>query len=94
MDGREAIDALVDAKRIDLLENALIGYNPGGRVYAAIELLRMQRMGEKLSEPTRKNIRKVMALPVKLSTCSGCVVLGGLTARDIVRHHLSNDDER
>lgn len=94
LDGREAIDALVDAKRIDLLENALIGYNPGGRVYAAIELLRMQRIGEKLSKSTQKNIRKVMALPVRLKTCSGCIVMGGLTARDIVEVYLSNDTER
>jgi hypothetical protein len=93
-DGREAIDALVDAKRIDLLENALIGYNPGGRVYAAIELLRMQRMGERLSKSTQKNIRKVMSLPVKLTIGSGCIVSSGLTARDVVEICLSNDIER
>jgi hypothetical protein len=92
--GREALDAIVDAKRIDLLENALIGYNPGGRVYAALELLRMQRRGERLNQSTRKNIRKVMALRVKLSTCSGCLIQGGLTGREIVEIHLSNDSER
>jgi len=94
LEGREAIDALVAAKRIDLLENVLIGYNPGGRVYAAIELLRMRRTGEKLSKSTQKNIRKVMALPVRLTTCRGCFVSGGLTAREIVKDHLSNDIER
>ena len=94
LDGREAVDTIVNAKRIDLLENALIGYNPGGRVYAAIELLRMRRMGQKLSQSTRKNIRKVMALRVKLSTCSGCISQRGLTAREIVEIHLANDSER
>ena len=94
LEGRDAIDALVAAKRMDLLENALIGYNPGGRVYAAIELLRMQRMGAKLSESTQENISKVAALSVRLTTCSGCIVSGGLTAREIVKVYLSENNER
>ena len=83
--GKTAIDVLVKANRIDLIENVLRGYNPGGRIYAVLALLKMEKAGIKLPPQTQVLLKKVLDLPVKLSTCSGCIIESGLTAKDIVR---------
>jgi hypothetical protein len=49
LEGKTSIEALVKANRVDLIENVLRGYNLGGRIFAAISLLRMKRQGLKLS---------------------------------------------
>jgi hypothetical protein len=68
-DGKPAIDSLEDAKRIDLIENVLRGYNPGGRIYAAISLLRMKRANKKLKSSTMNSITKVINLDADAETC-------------------------
>jgi len=82
--GRIAIDALVDAGRIDLIENVLRGYNPGGRVYAALALLTMEKEGRALSASAQDTLDKLLNLPIKVSTCSGCLVSHHLTAKQAI----------
>ena len=82
--GRETIDVLVDAYRTDLIENVLRGYNPGGRVYAALALLEMQKRGKWLSNDVQNTISKLSQLEIKITTCSGCIY-GHLRAQDIFR---------
>ncbi len=84
LEGRLAIDALVEAERIDLIENVLRGFNPGGRVYAALALLEMKKRGIKLSKETQDVINKIAALKIRISTCAGCIVTGR-TAGEILR---------
>ncbi len=81
--GRQAIDALVKAKRTDLIENVLRGYNPGGRVYAALALLEMKKQGARLSSDTQSAINRIKSLDIELETCSGCIVTPK-TAREIL----------
>ena len=87
LQGRIAIDALVNAKRIDLIENVLRGYNPGGRVYAMLALLAIKEHGERLREATMLTLKKVINLPVQVSTCEGCIVNRGMTAKDVIRYY-------
>ncbi len=47
-DGEMAITALVNAERFDLVENVLRGFNPNGRIYAARELLKLNKEGRKV----------------------------------------------
>lgn len=93
LEGREAIDAMVETGRIDLLTNVLRGFNPGGRVYAAIELLRLKRKGHRLPRETRVGIQRVLNLKTELATCHGCIVFSGLTGRQIVNQVLKEDQE-
>src|SRR5262249_9721041 len=50
--GKTSIDSIVKERRVDLLENILRGFNPGGRVYAVMALKDLQRNGTKLSQDT------------------------------------------
>ena len=82
--GRVAIDALVNAHRTELIENVLRGYNPGGRVYAALALLEMQKQGKWLSSDVQNTIHKLGQLEIKITTCSGCIY-GHSRTQDIFR---------
>jgi hypothetical protein len=84
LEGKTSIDALVKAGRMDLIENVLRGYNPGGRAFAAIALLKMEERGVKLAPKVKKTIEKVRALDVPITTCSGCIVKSGLKAKDVI----------
>jgi len=84
LQGKISIDALVNANRIDLIENVLRGYNPGGRIFAAIALLRMKRQGLKLSSELMATLNKVVNLDVPAATCAGCIVVSGRRAKNIV----------
>ena len=88
LEGKTSIDALINANRIDLIENVLRGYNPGGRIFAAIALLRMKRQGLKLKPEVKTTLNKVVNLDVPASTCAGCIVSSGRTAKDIVAQFL------
>ncbi len=83
-DGKPAIDELESAKRTDLIENALRGYNPGGRIYAAISLLRMKRKGNRLSAATQRTINRILTSDAEAAVCHGDIGTSGLTAHDIV----------
>jgi hypothetical protein len=83
--GREGVDALVAARRIDLIVNVLRGYNAGGRVYAALALERLNRDGVPLPAGVAATIKKVRDLKVPVSTCFGCIVNSGLHASDILK---------
>jgi hypothetical protein len=72
--GKKAIDAIVNANRLDLLANVLKGYNPGGRVYAAVALTAMQRNGVTLPSDTLHTLEVVRNLDLLLETCSGCLM--------------------
>lgn len=87
-EGKIAINAIVEAKRIDLLENILKGYNPGGRIYAALALLKMEKRGVKIGTDVKTTISKLKSLDVSIATCAGCIV-SYRTAKQI----LSTPDE-
>ncbi|MBS1807332.1 MAG: hypothetical protein JST84_03965 [Acidobacteria bacterium] len=72
--GRKAMEALRKAGRMDLIENVLRGYNPGGRVYAALAFLEQQRRGVWLPPEVQETIRKLSALKITITTCEGCIV--------------------
>jgi hypothetical protein len=72
--GKEAIDALLAAKRYDLIENVLRGFNPGGRIYAVTALLEAKRNGARLSFATDLTIKRIVNSPTPISTCTGCIV--------------------
>jgi hypothetical protein len=91
-DGKPAIDALEDAKRVDLIENVLRGYNPGGRIYATISLLRLQQKGRKLSPDTQRAIEEIINSDASVSTCLGHTGVTGLTARDVVPEYVKSKD--
>jgi hypothetical protein len=90
-DGRDAINVLEKGKRIDVIQNVLRAYNPGGRIYAAISLLRMKKKGIKLSRSTQVAIRRVVYLDAEASTCWGHVGTTGLRARDIIREFVNSE---
>ena len=71
--GQRAINALFKAGRIDLIENILRGYNPGGRVHAALALLKLEEQGFYLTDEIRATIKKVRELDIGIQTCSGCI---------------------
>ena len=71
--GKEAIDAIVKAGRVDLIVNILRGYNPGGRMYAALALIDMQRKGAELPADVLPALEVVRNLDLPLETCSGCI---------------------
>lgn len=83
--GKLAIDALVNAGRIDLIENVLRGYSPVGRIYAAIALLEMKERGFALSAQTQSTLDKVINLPILVSACSGCIIFSGQTTKEAIR---------
>jgi hypothetical protein len=85
LEGKKSIQLLIDAKRVDLIENVLRGYNPSGRIYAAIALLRMERKGLSLKPETVATIHKVEELDVPVDACSGCIVKSGLRGKDVIR---------
>jgi hypothetical protein len=80
--GKLAIDALVKANRLalvkanrlDLIENVVRGYNPGGRVYAALALVAIEKQGSPLTDDTRATIEKIRQLDIMIDTCSGCII--------------------
>ena len=81
--GKTAIDKIVKSNREDLIENILKGYNPGGRMYALLALVELQKNGSKLSAETEKAMRVVRELEIDMETCSGCIH-GFKTAQKII----------
>lgn len=71
--GKRAIDAIVAAHRTDLMSNILKGYNPGGRVYAAVALKAVEQEGLKLSPDVLRALEVVRGLDIDLEICSGCI---------------------
>ena len=83
--GREEVQALARAKRLDLLHNVLCGINPEGRVYAAEAFLEMAKSGLTLSNADKVAISKVRSLPIPIKACEGCVVMIK-TAAELLKH--------
>lgn len=83
-DGEIAIDVLVQAQRVDLIENVLRGFNPSGRVYAALVLLKLSKENELVLSPnTISTIAKVSDLNISIRTIRGCLV-SSRTANEIL----------
>ena len=92
-DGEIAIDALVKAERVDLIENVLRGFNPSGRVYAALALLKLSKETQLvLSADTVSTIAKVSNLNISIRTVRGCLV-SALTASEILSEPDASDPE-
>ena len=82
--GEAAMNALVHANRIDLIENVLRGFNPSGRVYAALQLLKLSRENQLvLSSDTIGVIAKVSNLNISITIVHGCLV-SSLAANEIL----------
>lgn len=88
LEGKTSIDALINANRVDLITNVLRGYNPGGRIFAAIALLRMKREGLRLDPDVTATLNKVAHLNVPVTTCFGCLVFTGRKAKSVVKQFL------
>jgi hypothetical protein len=72
-EGRLAMEKLLAHEQgARLLEDALRGPNPEGRLYAAEGLLRLERKGRKPGEPVRRAIEWVRKSDVKIHACGGC----------------------
>ena len=82
--GKQAIDAIVKARRVDLIVNILKGYNPGGRGYAMLALFGMMRKGLKLSPDAQRAFDVVRGLDLELTTCIGCIYMNE-TAQQILK---------
>ena len=81
--GERAIASLLNSERVDLLENVLRGFNPSGRVYAALALLKLSKKnGFALSDDTVSTIAKVSNLDIPIITVRGCIV-NSRTAKEI-----------
>lgn len=80
----EAIESLVNAQRVDLLENVLRGYNPGARVLASLALLELEKSGVQLSGRTHTAIDAVMNLNIELHACV-YDMCSHVTAREAMR---------
>lgn len=91
-DGKPAMEALERAVRIDLIENVLRGFNPGGRIYSAIALLRMKGKGKKISSETQRTINRILMSDAEASTCHGDTGVTGLRANDIVWEFVRDKD--
>ena len=88
-DADMAINTLVSANRIDLIENVLRGFSPSGRVYAALALLKLNKKNQvALSPDIVTTIEKVRNLDLPITTVRGCIV-SRRTANEI----LSDLDE-
>lgn len=88
-DGKMAIAALVNAERFDLVENVLRGFNPNGRIYAAKELLKLNKEGRlSLSADTLAVIAKISNLDIQIRTVCGCSV-----DRRLAREILEDTDQ-
>ncbi|HKY30458.1 MAG TPA: hypothetical protein VJM12_21180 [Pyrinomonadaceae bacterium] len=88
-DGEIAIDGLIQAKRVDLIENVLRGFNPSGRVYAALALLQLSRDNQLVLSPdTIGTIAKIRNLNISIMRVRGCLI-SYQTAAEI----LSEPDE-
>jgi hypothetical protein len=72
--GKVAIDQLIEHDRFDLIENVARGYNPGARVYAVLALLEKQKQGGELKPETKRAIRQIVNLRIRITTCAGCFV--------------------
>ncbi len=86
--GKESIDSIVKSKRIDLLENILRGFNPGGRVYATIAFLEMKKRGMKLKLETESVLEKVISLDTKIDVCFGGVIFSKTTKEILQEYKL------
>lgn len=94
LEGRAAMDALIEARRVDLITNVLRGYNPGARVYALLALQDLLSKGVKLSPSTLVTMKQVRNLKVPISTCLGCIVNNGLRTDEVVRWWRELDGNR
>ena len=72
--GKKAIDAIVKANRVDLINNILKGHNPAGRVYAFLALFAMHRKGISLTPESQRAMDVVRTLNIELVRCRGCEI--------------------
>lgn len=79
-----AIHALFEKGSLATIINVLKGYSPEGRIYALILLTQLQRTGMRLDPDVLTTMEKVRSLPVKVASCSGCVITESVTAADIL----------
>ncbi|CAN5583263.1 hypothetical protein BH24ACI3_BH24ACI3_09490 [soil metagenome] len=72
--GKDLIDELAALKKPIILENVLRGLNPGGRVYALLEMTRLKQRN-KISDPkVLEAMSKVSAMDLPIMFCEGGVI--------------------
>ncbi len=81
--GRQAVNRLVEKKKIKLIRNISRGYNPEGRLYA-IEALHTLSLngGYTLTAGDKRLFKKVLSLNILIRYCGGCMV-SRVKARDL-----------
>jgi hypothetical protein len=80
---------LLEADRIDLIENVLRGYNPGGRVYAVIALMRLRKKGRELKPDVLSTLKRVINLNIPITMCDPCEVKPERRAKEIIGRFVS-----
>lgn len=92
-EGKIAIDSLIESKRVDLVKNVLKGYNPGGRIWAAISLLRMEQQGLYLDIDTINTIEIIRELMVPITCCELSIELG-LKGKDVIQKFINKKEPK
>jgi hypothetical protein len=80
--GSEAVRAIQQAGRRDLLRNIMPGPSPAGRAFAAATLL---RSSDPLAAEDRASIEAIRTLPPRVTMCQGCDPHGSTAAAELGR---------
>ncbi len=67
---KTTMDTILKANRPDIIENIIYGFNPAGRVHAAMILTRLGRAD---SPEIQNAITKLTTLNIQMSSCGGCI---------------------
>lgn len=84
--GKVAIDRIIKENRVDIVASILRGYNHGGRVIAAIALLKLKKQGHVLEPITEQTLQKVLNLDLAIISCAGCISFP-TTAKSLVSEY-------
>jgi len=89
-DGRKAINYFISSNNIEAIREITKGYNPEGRLYAIEALLTYVKKAKAiLTNEDKILIKKILALNIPISACSGCIVSKS-TADDLLDAKLKN----
>lgn len=87
-EGRTAINYFVSSNNVETIREIMKGYNPEGRLYAIEALLTaVKEKKATLTEQDKVSIKRILALKIPISTCSGCMVSTS-TADDLLDEKL------
>lgn len=89
--GKDSVDSIQAAgNSIELLENVLRGYNPGGRIYSLITLRHLKRQGTVFSPSIERTMEKLLTSNLTLDACFGGTI-HRLTTKEIINRVESSE---